>query len=60
MHCSRPFESSSAISPPDHLCIADFGLISALKRKEGTLTAETGSYRWMAPEVMRHEHYDHR
>ena len=21
------------------------------------MTAETGTYRWMAPEVLRHEHY---
>lgn len=24
------------------------------------MTAETGSYRWMAPEVIRHEKYDMR
>ena len=24
------------------------------------MTAETGSYRWMAPEVIRHEEYDKR
>ena len=36
--------------------IGDFGL--ARFRSSQTMTAETGSYRWMAPEVIRHEAYD--
>ena len=35
--------------------IADFGMSVAMTGQE--LTAETGTYRWMAPEVIRHESY---
>jgi len=35
--------------------IADFGMSVANTGQE--LTAETGTYRWMAPEVIRHESY---
>jgi serine/threonine protein kinase len=41
------------------LAIADFGL-ARYQAKGGKMTAETGSYRWMAPEVIRHEEYDKR
>ena len=43
------------------LAIADFGLAryqAGVNDKK--MTAETGSYRWMAPEVIRHEAYDSR
>lgn len=41
------------------LAIADFGLARyQAKPGEKNMTAETGSYRWMAPEVIRHEPYD--
>jgi serine/threonine protein kinase len=36
--------------------IADFGL-SCRVNVGSEMTAETGTYRWMAPEVIRHEHY---
>lgn len=36
--------------------IADFGL-SCRITKGSEMTAETGTYRWMAPEVIRHERY---
>ncbi|KAL1496290.1 hypothetical protein AB1Y20_016252 [Prymnesium parvum] len=42
------------------LKVADFGLARAKPPSPACLTAETGSYRWMAPEVMRHEPYDER
>jgi len=42
------------------LKIADFGLARRIPSSPALLTAETGSYRWMAPEVMRHEAYDER
>ena len=35
--------------------ISDFGMSVALTGQE--LTAETGTYRWMAPEVIKHESY---
>ena len=43
------------------LAIGDFGLAryQALDTSKA-MTAETGSYRWMAPEVIRHEVYDKR
>ncbi|KAK4535710.1 hypothetical protein CDCA_CDCA06G1735 [Cyanidium caldarium] len=44
--------------------VADFGLSRALMcsastsaSSAGALTAETGTYRWMAPEMIRHERY---
>ena len=40
------------------LKLADFGLACLKPEAPSCLTAETGSYRWMAPEVMRHEPYD--
>lgn len=38
--------------------VADFGLARYVTGDR--MTAETGSYRWMAPEVIRHEPYDTR
>ena len=40
--------------------VTDFGLASRAPddtMRGGSLTAETGTYRWMAPEVIRHERY---
>lgn len=39
--------------------ISDFGLSCVLEigKSSSDLTAETGTYRWMAPEVIRHEPY---
>ena len=37
--------------------IADFGLSVLFTSSGKDLTAETGTYRWMAPEVIRHEAY---
>jgi serine/threonine protein kinase len=42
------------------LAIADFGLARYQANAGKKMTAETGSYRWMAPEVIRHEEYDKR
>ncbi|KAG8044614.1 hypothetical protein GUJ93_ZPchr0152g29213 [Zizania palustris] len=39
--------------------IADFG-VSRHRPQEGDMTAETGTYRWMAPEVINHKPYDHK
>ncbi|GBG58900.1 hypothetical protein CBR_g24251 [Chara braunii] len=47
-----------------HLKVADFGLSKFLKAKNDNvhdvylMTGETGSYRYMAPEVFKHEKYD--
>ena len=43
----------------ERLAIADFGL-ARFEDTHKKMTAETGSYRWMAPEVIRHEMYDWR
>jgi len=39
--------------------IADFG-VARLGNQEGQMTAETGTYRWMAPEIINHKPYDHK
>ncbi|XP_042427152.1 serine/threonine-protein kinase STY46-like isoform X1 [Zingiber officinale] len=37
--------------------VADFG-VARVKPISGVMTAETGTYRWMAPEVIQHKPYD--
>ncbi|KAL8215613.1 hypothetical protein R6Q57_022450 [Mikania cordata] len=37
--------------------VADFGVARFLNQ-EGVMTAETGTYRWMAPEIINHQPYD--
>ncbi|CAO2834059.1 unnamed protein product [Amaranthus hypochondriacus] len=37
--------------------VADFGVARFL-HQDGVMTAETGTYRWMAPEVINHQPYD--
>ncbi|KAK3043839.1 hypothetical protein RJ639_000538 [Escallonia herrerae] len=37
--------------------VADFG-VARFQNQEGVMTAETGTYRWMAPEVINHQLYD--
>ncbi|XP_041012334.1 serine/threonine-protein kinase STY46 isoform X2 [Juglans microcarpa x Juglans regia] len=39
--------------------VADFG-VARVKPQSGVMTAETGTYRWMAPEVIEHKPYDHK
>ncbi|XP_010531127.1 PREDICTED: serine/threonine-protein kinase STY17-like [Tarenaya hassleriana] len=39
--------------------VADFG-VARVQTQSGVMTAETGTYRWMAPEVIEHRPYDHR
>ncbi|XP_047976156.1 serine/threonine-protein kinase STY46-like isoform X2 [Salvia hispanica] len=39
--------------------IADFGVARVLAQS-GVMTAETGTYRWMAPEVIEHKAYNHK
>ncbi|KAI9080454.1 hypothetical protein K1719_037568 [Acacia pycnantha] len=37
--------------------VADFG-VARVKIQSGVMTAETGTYRWMAPEIIEHKPYD--
>jgi serine/threonine protein kinase len=37
--------------------VADFG-VARVQSMGGVMTAETGTYRWMAPEVVAHQSYD--
>ncbi|KAK8716852.1 hypothetical protein V6N13_044147 [Hibiscus sabdariffa] len=39
--------------------VADFG-VARVQAHSGVMTAETGTYRWMAPEVIEHKPYDHK
>lgn len=39
--------------------VADFG-VARVQTEPGVMTAETGTYRWMAPEVIEHKPYDHK
>jgi serine/threonine protein kinase len=43
----------------DRVKVADFGVARRLA-STGDMTAETGTYRWMAPEVIKHAKYDQR
>jgi len=37
--------------------VADFG-VARVQAQSGIMTAETGTYRWMAPEIIEHKPYD--
>ncbi|KAI4381809.1 hypothetical protein MLD38_007848 [Melastoma candidum] len=39
--------------------VADFG-VARVQAETGVMTAETGTYRWMAPEVIEHRPYDNK
>jgi len=53
----RDLKSPNILISGSRLAIADFGL-ARYQQTDAKMTAETGSYRWMAPEVIRHEQYD--
>lgn len=54
----RDLKPANILVHASWLKVADFGLARTLPDMKRRLTAETGSYRFMAPEVMRHEAYD--
>merc|ERR1719224_335810 len=58
----RDLKSANILRTDDgnRLAIADFGLARYQETSGKKMTAETGSYRWMAPEGIRHEMYDWR
>ncbi|CAH9098473.1 unnamed protein product [Cuscuta epithymum] len=39
--------------------VGDFG-VARVQTQTGVMTAETGTYRWMAPEVIEHKPYNHK
>ncbi|XP_041018900.1 serine/threonine-protein kinase STY17-like isoform X2 [Juglans microcarpa x Juglans regia] len=39
--------------------VSDFG-VARMQAQSGVMTAETGTYRWMAPELIEHKPYDHK
>jgi len=55
----RDLKSANVLVAEDgRLVVADFGLVRYCQSDaQANMTAETGSYRWMAPEVIRHEPY---
>ncbi|XP_066344915.1 serine/threonine-protein kinase STY8-like isoform X1 [Miscanthus floridulus] len=56
----RDLKTANLLMGSDYVVkIADFG-VSRNPSQEGDMTAETGTYRWMAPEVINHKPYDHR
>eukprot|EP00878_Enallax_costatus_P018882 GHUV01019905.1.p2 GENE.GHUV01019905.1~~GHUV01019905.1.p2 ORF type:complete len:111 (+),score=29.29 GHUV01019905.1:141-473(+) len=50
-------DSISSVSILFQVKIADFG-VARMIEANGHMTAETGTYRWMAPEVIEHKPYD--
>jgi len=54
----RDLKSANILVDGERLAISDFGLSRMYESQKQEFTAETGSYRWMAPEVTRHEAYD--
>lgn len=54
----RDLKSANILLDGSRLAISDFGLSRPYEVHKQEFTAETGSYRWMAPEVTRHEPYD--
>lgn len=56
----RDLKTANILMGDNHVVkIADFG-VARLGSQEGQMTAETGTYRWMAPEIINHKPYDHK
>ncbi|KAJ6931619.1 hypothetical protein NC652_014958 [Populus alba x Populus x berolinensis] len=67
MHClhqnnivHRDLKSANLLMDENGVAkVADFG-VARVQDQSGVMTAETGTYRWMAPEVIEHKPYDHK
>ncbi|BAT00526.1 Os07g0203925, partial [Oryza sativa Japonica Group] len=56
----RDLKSANLLMDKDHVVkVADFG-VAHFQDQGGNMTAETGTYRWMAPEVINHQPYDNK
>ncbi|XP_022141400.1 serine/threonine-protein kinase STY8-like [Momordica charantia] len=54
----RDLKTANLLMNTQHVVkVADFG-VARFQSQEGVMTAETGTYRWMAPEVINHLPYD--
>lgn len=65
MHEQKPMIIHRDLKPSNifvaadwRICIADFGYARKVSSTDGVLTGETGTYLYMAPEVMRNEPYN--
>ncbi|KAJ6352032.1 hypothetical protein OIU76_001279 [Salix suchowensis] len=67
MHClhqnnivHRDLKSANLLMDENGVAkVADFG-VARVQDQSGVMTAETGTYRWMAPEVIEHKPYNHK